>query len=106
MNTREKISKSAFLEMQIMHNNNNQKDKEMARTITITVPRWADGSINHRAREKARFKLYGFNEISGMTSAEWGEECRRNNADFEEHPEEAAIREELAAAQAMGNLQT
>ena len=96
MNTREKISKSAFLDMQIMHNNNNQKDKEMARTIT--VPRWADGSINHEARTRARFKLYGFNEMCRMTSAEWSEECRRNNADFEEHPEDAAIREELAAA--------
>ena len=104
MNTREKISKSAFLDMQIMHNNNNQKDKEMARTIT--VPRWADGSINHEARTRARFKLYGFNEICRMTSAEWGEVCRRNNADFEEHPEEAAIREELAAARAMGRLKT
>jgi hypothetical protein len=80
--------------------------REETMTPTITDPRWADGSINHRAREKARFKLYGFNEVSRMTSAEWGEECRRNNADFEEHPEEAAIREELAAAQAMGNLQT
>ena len=104
MNTREKISKSAFLDMQIMHNNNNQKDKEMARTIT--VPRWADGSINHEARTRARFKLYGFNEMCRMTSAEWSEECRHNNADLEEHPEEAAIREELAAARAMGRLKT
>jgi hypothetical protein len=63
-------------------------------------------SINHRAREQARFKLYGFNEICRMTSAEWGEVCRRNNADFEEHPEEAAIREELAAGQAVRKLKT
>jgi len=76
----------------------------MARTIT--VPRWADGSIDHEARTRARFKLYGFNEICRMTSAEWSEECRRNNADFEEHPEEAAIREDLAAARAMGRLKT
>ena len=72
----------------------------------ITDSRWADSSINHRAREKARFKLYGFNEMCRMTSAEWSEECRHNNADLEEHPEEAAIREELAAARAMGRLKT
>jgi hypothetical protein len=76
----------------------------MARAIT--APQWADGSINHRAREKARFKLYGFNEICRMTPAEWEGQCRLNNADFKEHPEEAAIREELAAAQAMGKLRT
>jgi hypothetical protein len=67
----------------------------MARTIT--VPRWADGSIKLRAREKARFKLYGFNEICRMTSSEWDEECRRNNADFEGSPEEAYVRECMEA---------
>jgi hypothetical protein len=66
-------------------------------TRTITDPGWADGSINHRVREKARFKLYGFNEICRMTSSEWDEECRRNNADFEESPEEAYIRESIEA---------
>jgi hypothetical protein len=59
-----------------------------------------------RTTERPRFKMYGFDEICRMTPAEWDEECRRNHADFEEHPEEAAIREELAAAQAMGNVQT
>jgi hypothetical protein len=67
----------------------------MARTIT--VPRWADRRIKHRAREKARFKLCGFNEICRMTSSEWDEECRRNNADFEEYPEEAYVRECIEA---------
>jgi hypothetical protein len=71
---------------------------------TIKLPRWADGSINHAARTRARFKLYGFNEICRMSSAEWGQECRRNTADFGEHPEEAAIREELAAVQAIGKV--
>ena len=32
-----------------------------------------------------------------MSPAEWHEECRQNNADFEEHPEEAYIRECIEA---------
>jgi transposase-like protein len=46
---------------------------------------------------ETRFKLYGFNEICRMTSSEWDEECRRNNADFEESPEEAYVRECIEA---------
>ena len=46
-----------------------------------------------RATRRPRFKLYGFNEICRMSSAEWEEECRQNKADFEEHPEETYIRE-------------
>jgi hypothetical protein len=46
-----------------------------------------------RTTSRLRFKLCGFNEICRMSSAKWEEECRHNNADFEEHPEEAYIRE-------------
>jgi hypothetical protein len=46
-----------------------------------------------RATRRPRFKLYGFNEICRMSSAEWEEKSRHNNADFEEHPEETYIRE-------------
>jgi hypothetical protein len=53
---------------------------------------------------RPRFKLYGFDEIGRMTPAEWERECRLNNADMEEHQEDVAIREELAAAQAMGRI--
>jgi hypothetical protein len=50
-----------------------------------------------RTIRRPRFKLYGFNEICHMSPAEWHEECRQNNADFEEHPEEAYIRECIEA---------
>jgi hypothetical protein len=50
-----------------------------------------------RATRRPRFKLYGFNEICRMSSAEWEDECRHNKADFEEHPEEAHIRECIEA---------
>ena len=51
-----------------------------------------------RATRRPRFKLYGFNEICRMSSAECEDECRQNNADLEEHPEEAYIRECIEAA--------
>jgi hypothetical protein len=71
---------------------------------TTNIPRWADPKAHH-ARSKLRFKLYGFNEICRMTTDEWDEECRRNGADMEEHPEEVAIRE-LAALHAMKVIKT
>jgi hypothetical protein len=46
-----------------------------------------------RATRRPHFKLYSFNEICRMSPAEWDEECRHNNTDFEEHAEEAYIRE-------------
>jgi hypothetical protein len=50
-----------------------------------------------RTTRRPRFKLYGFNEICHMSPAEWDEECRHNNADFQEHCEEAYIRECIEA---------
>jgi hypothetical protein len=64
---------------------------------TTKTPHWVDGTIDHLVRERARFKLYGFSEICRMSPSEWERECRRNNADFEEHPEEAYIRECIEA---------
>jgi hypothetical protein len=57
----------------------------MKRTSRIRpVQHWEDGTINHEARERAKFRLYSFNEICRMSPEEWEEECRRNGCDFDD----------------------
>jgi hypothetical protein len=46
------------------------------------------------ATKKYRFQLHSIDEIWRMPHEEWDRQCRLSGADFTEHPEEAAIREE------------
>jgi len=57
------------------------------------------------APRRPRFKLHTFNEICRMSPTEWNDECRRNNADMEDSPEDEALRQ-VVVFQVMKRIKT